>query len=371
MASKKILFIMNSLECGGAENVLITILKNFDYDKFEVEILLLKPSGVNLAELPKNVRLIKFYSSNNSLYSRIETRIFEYFKTFFIEKIRTQVKIKGKYSSIISFLEGRPLRIHGYLLTRSSNNITWVHTDLINNFNLGSWFSKLEYERLYSLMTKVVFVSNSMKKQFELLFDIKTEKLTIYNPIDVNAIQSFNREINIPKFKFTICFVGRLVEIKAIDRIIRLAYRFKNDGYDLDFWIIGDGVLRQDLEQLCIEYNVQDSVKFLGVKNPPYEYLKVADIFILTSIAEGFSIALCEAMCCGIPIVATRSPGIVEILGDGQFGLISDHLDDDLFVNVRKMVDDVELRFAFRNKSLLRAMDFNVHDSLKNLYRLL
>lgn len=220
-------------------------------------------------------------------------------------------------------------------------------------------------------MTKIVFVSNFSKSQFELLFDIKTEKLTIYNPIDVNAIQSFNGEIIISKSKFTICFVGRLVEIKAIDRIIRLAYQLKNEGYILEFWIIGDGVLRKDLEKLCVRYNVQDSVKFLGAKNPPYGYLKVADIFILTSITEGFSIALCEAMCLGVPIVATGCSGSIEILGDGQYGLITKHCDDDLYINVRKLIDDAELRMVFRNKSLLRALEFNVQDSLKSLYRLL
>lgn len=369
---KKILFIIGSLEGGGAEKVLITVLNNFDFHNFKVDLLILRPIGVHLNAIPKQVSLIKYYSNSNSILKTIEARIFKYFKTDFFEILRTRLKVRKKYSTIISFLEGSPLRIHSYVVKRADVNITWVHTDLFNNYNTRNlWINSLDESNAYKQMSKIIFVSYEAKYQFGKRFKNNVEKHVLYNPIDRKHIQKYPDLIKIHKLNFTICCIGRLEEVKSFDRVLRLAKRLKNDNYSIDFWIIGEGSLRKNLETLTERLDLQDSIKFLGYINSPYNYLKNADLFLLTSAAEGYPLVICEALCCGVPVISTHCTGSNEILQNGKFGLLTNHDDDDIYLNVRNLIDNSNLRNHFQKMALERAELFNLENTMSNIYTLI
>lgn len=369
---KKILFIIGSLEGGGAEKVLITVLNNFDFHKFKVDLLILNPTGIHFNSIPKQVSLIKYYSYSNSILKKIETRLFKYLKVDFFEILRTQFKVRKKYSTIISFLEGSPLRIHSYLLKRADVNITWVHTDLFHNHNTQySWINSLDESNAYKQMSKIIFVSYEAKQQFERRFKNIVDKQVIYNPIDRIFIENFSNVIKIQKKKFTVCCIGRLEKVKSIDRILKLAMRLKKENYSIDFWIIGEGSLRKNLETLSETLDLQDCIKFLGYINSPYNYLKNSDLFLLTSAAEGFPLVICEALCCGVPVISTRCSGSNEILQNGKFGLLTNHDDDDIYLNVRNIIDSSNLRHHFQIMALERAKLFNIENTMSKIYKLI
>ena len=95
--------------------------------------------------------------------------------------------------------------------------------------------------------------------------------------------------------------------------------------------IVGDGSEKSDLMWLCEDLNLSGSVRFLGFQNDVTSFLKQADAFVLPSFSEGFSIALVEAMLCGLPSIVTKIGGPSEIIEEGKTGyLIDPHAEAEL-----------------------------------------
>jgi glycosyltransferase involved in cell wall biosynthesis len=90
-------------------------------------------------------------------------------------------------------------------------------------------------------------------------------------------------------------------------------------------WILGEGPEQARLEALARERGVASFVKFVGFQSNPWRFIARADVFALTSAYEGFGNVLIEAMACGTPVVATKSPGTVEIVEDGRNGMLVEH----------------------------------------------
>jgi glycosyltransferase involved in cell wall biosynthesis len=204
--------------------------------------------------------------------------------------------------------------------------------------------------------------------QYQKRFLIDVPHVVLYNPIDRDSIIIKAKKTDIKKRKFTICSVGSLTEVKRFDRVIRLAKKLKDDGYDIDFWIIGDGLLRKELLELVSNLGLNDMVHFLGFINPPYPYIRVADILLLTSKAEGFPLVLCEALCLGVPVIATACTGPIEILDRGKYGVLCNHDDDSIYLNVKSLIDDKTKLEAYAFASEKRSKMFNIHVTMQNFY---
>ena len=93
--------------------------------------------------------------------------------------------------------------------------------------------------------------------------------------------------LKVEKRKFTVCLVGRLVRQKQFDSIIRVARIFVDNGYDIDFWIVGAGCLESDLSKMIHDLHLDDNVHLLGYKPNPYVYIKCADLFVSCSFGRG------------------------------------------------------------------------------------
>ena len=165
---KNILIIQQSLVGGGAERVLIDLLRNFDYERFSVSLILIFNEGVYIKDVPHNVRVSYLFSTDKSPLYRFFLHL-----PYFIQKIIISRKIRGEYDTIISFMEGLTLKFHSYILKKSKNNISWVHTDLINNnwpVSCGQIHSLAEEACYYKQLNTIVFVSDAAKRQFNKLF---------------------------------------------------------------------------------------------------------------------------------------------------------------------------------------------------------
>jgi|WetSurMetagenome_2_1015567.scaffolds.fasta_scaffold14544_4 glycosyltransferase involved in cell wall biosynthesis len=362
---------MPSLRGGGAERSLITILNNIDYSLFTVELCLLYHLGEFLSEVPENVRVFTIYKKPTYLTKKIGVYIYKYFHFPWFEVIRIMLKTGKNYDAIISFLEGGALKFHSYIHHRTLNNISWIHTDmLLNHYTNDKSFSQKHEAEAYGKMNKLVFVSKEALTQFEKVYTVSCKKVVIYNIVDKIRIMDQSIRYNYEKRKFTICSVGSLEKVKGYDRLLRVAKRLKDDGYDLDFWIIGDGSLKDSLIEDRNEKGLEDTVHFFGFKDPPYPYMKSADIFLLTSRAEGFSIVIGEALCLGLPVVSTNCTGPRELLGFGEYGVLTSHEDDSIVYNLKSLIDYPDELKRYRELARVRSEIFDFKKTISEVNQL-
>lgn len=375
---KKIMFIMPALAGGGAEKVLVNILKNFDYSSYEVTLFLEYKEGVYLNDVPEKVRMLTLHKQNTIWFERLH-RVLRAFNcyAFFHELVYKYMLFKllkeEQFDTIISFMEGAAVKFHSYIFNKAKKNLSWVHIDLKQkHWSLDFFRNEKEEFSTYQKMDKIVLVSEDVKKSFLELYAIKPEKCAVvYNLIDKNAIQQSAVLNHVEKKKFTICTVGRLNKQKRYDRALSIAQQLKKNGYEFDLWIIGEGSLEEPLKTMSHEYGMNDCVHFLGFQKPSYHYMKEADIYLNTSEAEGYPLVICEALCLGLAIVATNISGASEILAHSEYGLLVSEKEEDIYNGVKRLMDDTTLRQEYHMKALQRAEMFDVPTTMAQIYGLL
>lgn len=364
---KKVLFIMYSLTGGGAEKVLVDVLHDFDYNRYDVELALVLKEGIYLHDIPESVKMIKLF---NRATFYLGFGLVKFLNLHFVNRFLIKWKIRKRYDTIISFMEGYPVVVHSYLTDQAFVNISWIHTDLFANHYtsfLSVYGSKME-ESCYAKMDKLVFVSSDSASQFDRTFSVKVPKVVIYNPIPKESIIRQSNDSQIPKSKLTIGNVARLVKQKRLDRLMNVAKRLKDEKYDVEFWLIGEGGMKESLLAQREQLGLESVVKFLGFKKPAYPYMKQLDIFLLTSSAEGYPLSVCEAMSLGIPICATRTTGTLEILDNGKYGVLTEQDENSIFEAVKLLIDNADLRKEFQKKSLERSEIFDIKKTMEEIY---
>ncbi len=376
---KKVLFIMESLRGGGAEKALVELLKRFDYTRYRVTLYLIYPEGVYLKEIPVEVEIIASFSKKRPYFQRsIERKCLRHYRKYNREwplrfVIYRTLKLR-KFDTIISYMEGYSTIFHHLIRKRAKKNISWIHCDLKSfHWTLPQYKDASCEKECYEHMDDIVFVSRNSMDAFGDLYPIQTRKHYIYNIIDKYKICALAEQEAIDHSLLTITSIGSLFEVKGYDRLLRVAKKLKNEGYQLRIQILGSGINggEQPLFDLQKELGLQEYVHFLGYKESPFSYLKASDIFVSTSISEGLSFVICESLVLGTPIVATRTAGAMELLGDDEYGLLADHDDDSFYKALKRMVDDEQLRKHYQQKSLERARIFDTEQTMNTIYRLL
>lgn len=360
---KKILFLYGALNAGGAERVLIDLLRNLDYSKYEVTLCLIINGGLLLPEVPKQVTIISLWETY-AVYYKLAFRMSVWYSSNYMFKRILNKKISNSFDVEVSFLEGMPLKLHALMDTKAKK-ISWVHCDLCRFHYTKNLFFKTEELDAYNKMDAVVCVSKDATDAFHRRFPTcRTPVNTIYNPIDCKKIELLTLIPAKKNSTFTIVCIGRLTLPKKIDRVIRLAARLKQEGISVKFQIIGDGELKSDLIAQANQLNVVDIVSFLGYKSNPYPYLKNADILLLSSGFEGFGLVVVEAMLLGVPVVSTKTSGPTELLDNNRFGLLCNHDDEAIYAAVKTMIESQELRNHYKKVGYDRALEFSIEKTI-------
>lgn len=304
---KKILFGITSLTLGGAERVLVDIANKLA-DKYEITIFTLYTGGELEDSLNPNIKRKTVYNTGYAELSSIEKKMIS-FRLLFLKKQLYKQKVAGDYDIEIAFLEGPITRLFA-VNNKKVRKIAWVHNDISLVFGNGfqaalkKWLEKKSYKSY----EKLIFVSEDNLLSFEKCFTLNIPKQIIYNYIDRKKVQEKaeeNLDINWNTNNINLVTVARLVEQKAIDRWIKVHSKLKKEGTNICVYVIGDGPLKQNLQEQIEQAGIEETFKLLGKQNNPYPYIKNADYFCLFSYFEGYGMVLEEAKILNKPILIT------------------------------------------------------------------
>jgi glycosyltransferase involved in cell wall biosynthesis len=140
--------------------------------------------------------------------------------------------------------------------------------------------------------------------------------------------------------------MGRLDYFKGFDILLKAWHQINRSHPDWHLIIIGEGSLRTELEQLCVQLDISQKVSFIGLVKAPYVFLRQGNLFALSTRYESFGNVFIEAMYCGLPVVATNCTGAIsEIIKDNYNGLLVPIDDPDALAKaLHRLMDDDDLR---------------------------
>lgn len=323
----KVCFIVGTLGRGGAEKQLLYMLKALKNAFVETRVLCLT-KGEAYEEQIKSLGVpIEWVGESSNRLVRLLT---------IIKKLRGNstdiLQSSHFYTNIYAGLAGKILKIPSIGAIRND-----LLSELRSHKRLGKWQISLP---------KILIANSRRACEHTVETGISPEKIIFVQNV-VDSIRIESEQIPDSKSVLKIIFVGRLVNQKRPERFIKLASvlinKFPNISFK--FQIAGDGVLRNELEELAKNLNLSsENLEFAGVQSNIYEIYKEADILISTSEHEGTSNVILEAMSFGIPVIATKVGGTPEILDETRGVLIEPGNEEQLIEAATKLILDAKLR---------------------------
>lgn len=320
-----VIFIIPDLETGGAERIVTTIANHLPREKFEPKIMLLRKEGGYLDFLKPDVEVIDLKTQ----------RIRNGLKPILTEIRRRKPDIVfsgfGEVNAYLSmFLKFFP---RTKFIARETNVVSQHVTRKEIRF----------FYKFYNNYDRIICQSDDMLNDLKANFRIKDEKLIkINNPVDFEFIdqklqESFQPESFSTNYKNVVA-IGNLSARKGFDNLLKVFSHLKNEKILLH--ILGDGRDKEILHQMKQDLGLEN-VLFHGQQKNPYQFLKFADLFILSSRYEGFPNVLLEAGACGTYSLANNCPGgIDEIIQPGINGEIADIENSEAFA--KKIIEILE-----------------------------
>ena len=358
---KKLLFSAYSLDIGGIENALVTLLNKLDELGYDITLVLEKKQGVFLEKISLNVKIIEYTPNNNKIV--IIRKIINMLK-----RICFSLKHKNKYDFSASFAT---YSLAGSFVARtaSKNSALWIHTNYLTYFNNDIEKVKKFFNILnYNMFKHIIFVSKNAKNDFMNIFpDIKENVKVCNNLIDYEKINSLaSEEIDIEKDSKIKTFlnVGRHEELaKRLTRLIQASNMLKSDGFNFKVLLVGDGQDTKLYKEMVEKSKLQDNIIFLGQKQNPYPYFKIADCVVLTSDYEGYPVVFLESMVLNKPIITTKVSDYEEI--EGKFGYTTEKTVQDIYEKMKLFIEN-----GFEIKEKFDAEKYN-NEIIKKLEKLL
>lgn len=388
---KKVLFVINEMINGGGQRSLINLLELFDYEKYDVDLLLFKERGDFMEMIPEKVNLVSTETKLQCLFSNDIKKIFN-FKMFYINLTQIRGTIASKiratsgynkgqirwnkfykkvipemskhYDVAISYLEGESLY---YIVDKvnADRKISFIHTD----------YSKINADKTFDseYFYKVDNIVGISEKCVDILKDIFPEHISkiIYLPNLVSS-KSIYRQAKMyypeeykKNMKTIILSVGRLTPLKGFDMAIDVAYMLKQSDIPFKWFILGDGELKEELNQSIQNKHLSDCVELIGARKNPYPYIYNSEIIVQTSKYEGKSMVLDEAKILNKPIVVTNYETVKDQINENE-GIIVDMNAESIYEGIIKMIRNQNVY-----KTYLKKHNYSNEEKISEYYAIM
>lgn len=367
---KRILFLIPSLAGGGAEKVLVNMVNHLDREKYDITVQCLFDTGVNKQYLEPHIH----YKSVFSHVFRGNTHIFKLFSP----KLLFNQIVKEDYDIIVSYFQSPTTRIVAGCQRADTKLVQWVHNEFHERKKIAACYrNEQECMKLQKHYDANVYVAYTVKeiylKTFPELRDNR-KNVVLYNVVESDVIRERSMEPVEEQKSFshkrTLVSVGRMVPQKSFDRLLRVVNKLRNDGFDFSLILLGVGELEEKLKEQSKELELENTVSFLGYQTNPYKYVRNSDLFVCSSLHEGFSTAVTESLIVGTPVITTMCSGMEELLGKkNEYGIIVNNDEEALYDGIRELLQDDEKLSAYAQKAAERGRQFITEQTVTAIER--
>lgn len=342
MKKIKVVFIQDKLVCGGAEQALFDLVRLMDKEKFDVTVLVQKPGGAwDKKFLDAGIRVIYDYSCRKSTWNPVAKM------QNISKKLRTEAAYRNGGEGLLDvcFPEGADIIVSYSVwdhirsgFGKNARSVKYLHGNMQTNAQFRELI--LRDRELLPRYHRIVAVSEKSREAFLAETGITKGVEAHFNPLDSDNVRRLAREpVELPEDLPVICAVGRLAAEKGFERLIVIHKRLVEQGIAHRLVIVGDGEDRDYIRRTVNAMDARDSVILAGYQSNPYPYMHKSRFVVCSSFTEGLPVIAMEALCLGIPVVASV-PSVGEIFGDENCGLITENDNRSLMEGIRNMLTD-------------------------------
>ena len=354
----KVAVVLPELGGGGAQRTFLNVLNHLDRELFDPILVLYRPAGSFRSLLKSDVKIVTL-DSVRTLWSILPlARWIRSESPDVVMSTLLHINVATVISGILS-RKGVPV------VVRESNNLTAAGRPLRT-------LSGMAVRWAYRRAETVIALSKGVRRDVIDRYSLKKDRVRmIYNPIDLEAIQSLSMEKADPLPGWTddsnehrIIAVGRLVPQKGFELLIEAVSQLDAPWRLL---IIGEGIEDYNLKALAKNLGISKHVIMPGFIANPFPYIAMADLFVLSSRWEGFGHVIPEAMACGTPVVATGCPsGPDEIIEEGIDGqLCEPGSSNSLTSNIECLLKSPDIRDRMANTAKVSVQRFSAGEVIR------
>lgn len=308
-SAMRILYVIDHLHGGGAEQQFVHIANNFQGKKL---IYLTQDKGVRRKEIDINVAVFGGYGRKQPLRAIIQIK--RLVKEFRPDVIHSFLM----YSCFVCALALQTSRQRPLFLCQEFSSPEQILRE-VKFYSLKKYLIKWTYAMADRLIVSSYAVKEEITKEKyinPLKVCVIPEGISLSKCRSILSKEEIRRELGFRKGCVYIIFVGSLVKRKGVVYLIKAFMDIKNEN--LKLLIIGEGEMKLELQRISCDHRIA----FLGYRENALEYIKAADMLVLPSFYEGFPNVLLEAMAVGTPVIATNVSGIPELIQDGVGGAL-------------------------------------------------
>ncbi|MCI5512356.1 MAG: glycosyltransferase [Eubacterium sp.] len=318
---KKMLIITKHLNIGGTEKMLLRILPIFISFGYKIDLYLLYNYGMHI-----DFEFDFGYNTDQlALFS-----IFPYKTNGYKQLMKSEPQkvyysvINDTYDIEIAFQESYATKIISTSQNKKSKKIAWVHSNFQEyHFSANAYDSDEEELNAYSKFDQIVFCSESAKNAFDkTLKNNFRNKEVIYSLTDSAYCKECARQYQHQVRGSHFLVLSRYSPQKGLDRLIKAARLLKDCNILFKIIIVGNGELEHDIREMITAYDLINEVYMAPAVPNPFPYFKNCISYVSPSYTESFGLAMQEALCMHVPVIACDTPGTREVLKNGLFGEI-------------------------------------------------
>lgn len=350
--------MIDSLGCGGAERSLVSLLPKLDHNRVQIHLMIVGrggvfeqylPDGITITSFPEHAGEIEVFFKASQGFFSLKTRLFNLLS---IRRHRAEIywsvmsasypALMTCYDVAVAYHQGFPTYYVAEKV-KAAKKIAWINTDMCKagyrqNYN-RSYYDR--YER-------IVAVSDILRERLCSQGYVVADKVsTIYDINDAYLIRKMAKEDTFiapsDSSVLRLATVGRMVPIKNYTLAVETAKKLKQRGIRFLWTMVGDGPDRSKVEKLIRRYALEQEISLVGLRPNPYPYIAQCDIYVNTSLFEGFGLTLTEARILHKPIVTTNFSVVNDQISDGVNGLIVEPKAEALAEAIIRLFNDRQL----------------------------